>query len=101
MKKKNCWEVLKCGRQPGGSKVEELGVCPAATLAVADGFCGGTNGGRACMFISGTLCTGKIQGTHKEKEKHCMECEFYKQLWNEEGAKASIFEFNDYVSSKK
>jgi len=27
--KLNCWEFKKCGRQPGGPKVAELGVCPA------------------------------------------------------------------------
>ena len=27
----NCWEVKKCGREPGGAKVAELGVCPAST----------------------------------------------------------------------
>lgn len=24
---KNCWEFKKCGRETGGSKVKELGVC--------------------------------------------------------------------------
>lgn len=31
MSRTNCWEYFKCGREPGGSKVDELGVCPAAT----------------------------------------------------------------------
>jgi hypothetical protein len=31
-KKLNCWEVKKCGREPGGVKVKELGVCPASEL---------------------------------------------------------------------
>ncbi|MGE5174112.1 MAG: two-CW domain-containing protein, partial [Betaproteobacteria bacterium] len=30
MEKLNCWEHKKCGRQPGGHKVAELGVCPSA-----------------------------------------------------------------------
>jgi len=29
MKNNNCWEYKKCGREPGGIKVHELGVCPA------------------------------------------------------------------------
>ena len=29
--KKNCWEYKKCGREVGGAKVKDLGVCPAAT----------------------------------------------------------------------
>jgi hypothetical protein len=31
IKRLNCWEFKKCGREPGGHKVEELGVCPATT----------------------------------------------------------------------
>jgi hypothetical protein len=29
-KKQNCWEYMKCGREPGGEKVAELGICRAA-----------------------------------------------------------------------
>ena len=29
----NCWEVKQCGRQPGGPKAGEFGVCPAATAS--------------------------------------------------------------------
>ena len=27
---KNCWEIKKCGRETGGPKSKELGVCVAA-----------------------------------------------------------------------
>jgi len=40
-----------------------MGVCPAATFEAADGFCEGKNGGRACVYITGTFCSGTIQGT--------------------------------------
>ncbi len=78
--KTNCWQFLSCGREPGGWNVRGSGPCPAATLTAADGFCGGKNGGRSCAFITGTYCSGTIQGTAKEKTKHCEECEFYRQL---------------------
>jgi len=29
MKKLNCWEFKRCGRQFGGEKVADLGICPA------------------------------------------------------------------------
>jgi len=32
----NCWEKKMCARGPGGSKVNELGVCPAATKTEFD-----------------------------------------------------------------
>ena len=42
----NCWEAKKCGREPHGSNVNELGVCPAAVDTASDGLNGGKNGGR-------------------------------------------------------
>ncbi len=62
MMKLNCWEFKKCGREPGGAKVEELGVCPAATDCRLDGVHGGHSSGRACWVIAGTYCRGQVQG---------------------------------------
>lgn len=101
MSKLNCWEFMECGREPGGSKVSELGECPAATYTETDGFCDGKNAGRSCMFITGTLCAGTIQGTPKDKSKKCMDCKFFNILRSEEGSKISIFSFNDYMSGDK
>ena len=81
----NCWDFKKCGRQPGGSKALELGVCAASTDAKADGLNGGHNGGRICWALTGTLCGGKVQGTFAEKLGNCMECEFYKLVRTEQG----------------
>ena len=50
----NCWEFKKCGRQPGGAKAAELGVCPATVSAVLNGAHGGQNAGRACWVIAGS-----------------------------------------------
>ena len=73
----NRWEHKKCGRQPGGPKVAELGICPVATDTRANGLNHGRNGGRACWVISGTLCGGKVQGTFATKMANCMGCDFY------------------------
>lgn len=83
----NCWEAKACGREPGGSRVKELGVCPAATCKPATGINGGTYGGRACWAIGGTLCGGKVQGSFARKMVNCMECDFYKDVRSEEGAR--------------
>lgn len=85
MAKTNCWEHKKCGRQPGGAKVEELGLCPAATEERYQGANNGEYGGRACWVISGTLCGGKLQGTYAAKSKNCLECDFYIAVRKEEG----------------
>jgi signal transduction histidine kinase len=76
----NCWEFQKCGREPGGAKVSELGVCPAAAETRVDGVNGGKNGGRTCWVIAGTLCKGKTQGTYAAKIKTCHDCRFHKMV---------------------
>jgi hypothetical protein len=68
----NCWQYKKCGREPGGSNIKELGVCPAYP-----------NHGRDCWFVAGTLCGGKAQGTHAEKMGNCQLCDFYEGVMGE------------------
>jgi hypothetical protein len=82
--KRNCWEIKKCGREPGGSHVYDLGVCPATTIEKLNGLHSGKNGGRACWFVVGTFCMGDIQGTYAKKYKSCIYCDFYKTVKEEE-----------------
>jgi hypothetical protein len=63
----NCWELKKCGREKGGEKVAEFGVCPAYP-----------NDGRRCAFVVGTLCGGQVQGSIAMKLKDCLKCEVFK-----------------------
>ena len=84
--KKNCWEVENCGRQPDGIKVEELGVCSAATEIKLNGMHGGKNGGRACWVVAGTFCRGKVQGEFASKMHNCTKCDFYLYVKEEEGS---------------
>ncbi len=86
MRKKNCWEVMQCGREPGGKKTRELGVCPAATDERLDSVHGGKNSGRACWVIAGTFCEGIVQGSFAQKYRDCTMCEFYRQVKKEEGS---------------
>ena len=55
MKPKNCWEIMKCGREPNG-KNEHLGVCPAAVPGEFDGMNNGKYGGRFCWNLAGSFC---------------------------------------------
>jgi len=84
MMKLNCWEFKKCGREEGGSKVDELGVCNAATDTHYDGKNNGKNAGRKCWHIDGTLCGGNKQGKFGEKAGNCLKCEFFKFVKEEE-----------------
>lgn len=88
--KKNCWEHKNCGRESGGKKVGELGVCPASTETSVNGVNGGKNAGRVCWAVSGTFCGGKTQGTFAQKKMSCLTCEFYKDVRNEEGMSSFI-----------
>ena len=84
--KKNCWEVLKCERQPNGAKADEHGVCPSAVSGEYDGLNNGTHGGRFCWRIAGTMCDGKPQGNVSLKTLSCLSCDFFKQVSAEEGS---------------
>ena len=82
--KENCWEAKKCGREPGGEKVSEFGPCPAATDTSADGLNGGKNGGRVCWAISGTFCSGNVQGRFAQERNSCLTCDFFQRVCGEE-----------------
>lgn len=81
----NCWDAKQCGRQPGGMRVHELGVCRAAIASALHGVHHGQQGGRACWVQVGTLCGGKVQATHAAKLETCEHCEFYRAVQREEG----------------
>jgi len=91
----NCWEHMKCDRQSGGSKVEELGVCPASTARVLNGLNNGLNGGRFCWAVSGTLCHGKVQGTSVDKHLTCLACDFYQSVEKQEGNDFVFIQFSE------
>jgi len=83
--KQNCWEYTQCGRESGGCRVSEDGVCPAASDSSFTNINSGKCGGRFCWAVAGTLCNGKIQGTFAEKRETCVNCDFYKRVQIEEG----------------
>jgi hypothetical protein len=80
----NCWEFKKCGREPGGKKVSELGICPAASDNRLDGVHEGKNSGRTCWVVTGTYCKGEVQGVFARKFGNCLNCDFYQQVKEEE-----------------
>jgi len=85
MSKSNCWDIKSCGRQQGGEKTTDFGVCPAASDSAVDGVNSGNNGGRICWAIAGTFCGGKVQGDFAQKSISCMSCEVFKKIKSEEG----------------
>ena len=77
----NCWEFKKCGREKGGAKAKELGVCPAYP-----------DHGKHCAQVAGTLCGGQVQGTFAMKLLNCMKCEFYQSANYDKEYKPGIVE---------
>ena len=92
MERKNCWEVMNCQRQPGGEKVEELGVCPATLPNKYDSFNKGKHGGRFCWAIADTLCEGSFGGAaYIDNLGNCINCKFLKQVSEEEAQGFVLF----------
>ena len=83
--KMNCWEYKKCGREPGGDKTGEMGVC-AGTNDKMSGVNQGTNAGRICWLIAATLCNKEVQGEFNNKLGNCTKCDFFKKVFEEEGS---------------
>ncbi|MHB8876679.1 MAG: two-CW domain-containing protein [Myxococcaceae bacterium] len=65
----HCWDLKACGREQGGAKTAELGLCPAWP-----------DHGRDCWRTAGTLCGGAVQGTYAEKVGTCLSCEVYQKV---------------------
>jgi hypothetical protein len=80
MIKYNCWEFMKCGREPGGDRADELGICPVSSEFSANGLNGGVNGGRICWIIDENGCNDKLM----HRADHCFQCEFRYRVMNEE-----------------
>jgi hypothetical protein len=85
MKRQNCWEFMKCGREPGGKKVKQLGVCPAAISGEGDGSNQGKFRGRICWAVAGTFCEDTVKGSFAKKIRTCLVCPFYTKVLEEEG----------------
>ena len=83
--KRNCWEFQGCGREKGGSRAKELGVCPAAEETRLDGVHQGRNAGRSCWMVPGTLCDAVVDRPRQSAGMGtCTECDFYRLVREEE-----------------
>jgi hypothetical protein len=83
--KKNCWEFMKCGREPNGTHAKKLGICPASRDESLNNINSGTNAGRFCWKVVGTLCFDTIRGTSAINIISCQQCPFFKKVRDEEG----------------
>jgi len=93
----NCWQVMLCGREPGGKNAAAHGVCPAAADRSWNGINSGVCGGRICWAVSGTFCDGCVQGSYVEKRPSCLDCDFYQMVQDEEGMANRPKKFLQYM----
>ncbi len=79
---------MKCGREPGGVRVPELGVCRASTDTSADGLNGGKNGGRICWAVAGSYSNLDIPDSTEcldaVEKFSCITCAFFGLVEKEE-----------------
>lgn len=81
----NCWQFMKCGREPGGENTEKFGVCPVATKEIADGLNGGINAGRICWVVAENRCMCNTKSSHFHGKDYCFQCQFRYKVLMEEG----------------
>ena len=77
MERKNCWEFKKCGREPGGARADELGVCPVAMKTGYYGLDGEIEVGRLCWYVKPLFFN---EGSRSDCEK----CRFHKLVMKED-----------------
>lgn len=82
--RENCWQFKQCGREAGGLRIAELGVCPAAVDTGSNGMNRGENAGRYCWKVAGTLCDEKARGASAQEIKGCENCQFYQLVCKQE-----------------
>ncbi|MBF0564604.1 MAG: hypothetical protein HQK89_05120 [Nitrospirae bacterium] len=90
----NCWEVKKCGCE---------GQCPASFFVDADGFLGGINAGRACIYLKHTKgpCVGIFKNISEKTKLLCYNCGFYKMLLKDDIGKMTISDLFKHIEKKK
>ncbi len=100
---KNCWEKKQCGREPGGEKEATLGTCPVAIYSLADGFLGGQNGGRACIFIVGSLAAETVENQcmalRHFAAPDCFQCDFFLKLKKKYKKTLNLEVYNRYIQN--
>ncbi len=99
--KPNCWEINACGRQPGGDKVDEMGICPASVDTSCDGINNGVNGGRFCWAVTGTLCGGKVHDMFALKIDKCLNCKVLQLVADEEGKDFVLHKEDTQLADRK
>ncbi len=74
-----CWEIKRCGREVGGARVDEYGVCPVSRMMSDHNGDVEEADVVLCWRETNTLCGVVYGGAGAVKMMHCSDCEYYKQ----------------------
>lgn len=81
----NCWEFKQCNTASRNKENSPPDKCPVLSAKEFDTVNGGVNGGRICWKVAGSFCGGKVQGTFAQKIETCLSCDFFREVFKEEG----------------
>ncbi|MCI5118739.1 MAG: hypothetical protein D3913_12480 [Candidatus Electrothrix sp. LOE1_4_5] len=81
----NCWELKKCGREPGGKNIEKYGLCFVSVSI------NGRNGGQFCWSLRESACESIMQECQVNELKECRQCTFYISIQESEGFFSKYF----------
>lgn len=99
MNKLNCWEFMKCGKEPVRDNGGKFETCPIASETLANGLNGGVNGGRICWVIAEVCCEHKVDPHNLQWKYSCFSCEFRFKVMTDEGLLNSAKAIGSYLTN--
>ncbi|HUW56256.1 MAG TPA: HAMP domain-containing sensor histidine kinase [Planctomycetota bacterium] len=91
----NCWEVMECGLGP-----EAAEPCPVSADTASNGTNGGTNGGRLCWAVAGTLSGAEVLAGCAQTT-NCLTCDFFNRVKSEEGMSFQLLKLARGISRSR
>ena len=99
IRKTNCWEFKKCGRESGGENASEQ-ICPVSIEQKMNGVHHGKNAGRCCWIVVEDIFKSN-QKRNTQRNINCLNCDFYRMVRNDEipecKVTASFDQYNKYT----
>jgi len=83
--KPNCWDFMACGYGP-----DSTSPCVVVSDQDSEGTNGGTNGGRLCWSVGGTL-SGERELAEGARTGNCLVCPFFHLVKSQEGPAFQLF----------
>jgi hypothetical protein len=76
---------MACGREAGGRKAGELGICPVSLRSQPEGVSRAAGRGQPCWAFPGNACDHRSDGQPGQDSLACRQCERMQQVCDREG----------------